>query len=180
MLKEFNPQRLDVQAFAEEGAELKGSSPLAELPRLAQELARRDPSVLVHWRAQGELLNPHHVQPQVWLHLQADTVLPLTCQRCLLPVDTPVAFARAFRFVADESTAEAEDEEAEEDVLALSRAFDLPGLLEDELLLALPLVPRHEVCPEPVKLSAVDPDFEAEPERPNPFAVLGRLKDGKS
>lgn len=180
MLKEFTPQRLDVQAFAEEGAQLQGSARLADMPRLLAEVEGRGPDLAVRWRARGELLDPHHVQPQVWLHLEADTVLPLTCQRCLLPVDTPVSFERAFRFVADESTAEAEDELAEEDVLALSRAFDLPGLVEDELLLELPLVPRHEVCPEPVKMRAADPDFEAEPERPNPFAVLGQLKGGKS
>ena len=65
--------------------------------------------------------NPGHVQPEVWLHLQADAMLPLICQRCLEPVDVPLAVDRSFRFVADETTAAAEDDEAEEDVLAMSR-----------------------------------------------------------
>jgi uncharacterized protein len=41
----------------------------------------------------------------------------------------------------------------------------------------VPVAPRHEVCPVPVKMSAEDPEFaSAESEREHPFAVLGRLK----
>jgi uncharacterized protein len=87
---------------------------------------------------------------------------------------------RSFRFVPDEATAAAEDDEAEEDLLALSRSFDLVELVEDELLMELPVAPRHDVCPEPVKMSAADTDFDAAaPEKENPFALLGRLKVGK-
>jgi uncharacterized protein len=82
--------------------------------------------------------------------------------------------------VADEATAAAEDDTSEEDLLALSRSFDLLELVEDEMLMEMPVAPRHEVCPEPVKMSAVDADFDAgDAERENPFAVLGRLKTGK-
>jgi uncharacterized protein len=124
--------------------------------------------------------NPHHVHPQIWVHLEADTTLPLVCQRCLNPVDVPVKVSRSFRFVADEATAAAEDDQAEEDLLALSRSFDLLELVEDELLMEVPVAPRHEVCPEPVKMSAEDPDFEAaSAEKENPFAVLTRLKSSR-
>jgi uncharacterized protein len=62
-------------------------------------------------------------------------------------------------------------------VLVAARDFDLHALIEDELLMALPATPRHGVCPEPVRLSAVDPDFDAaQNERPHPFAALGQLK----
>ena len=126
------------------------------------------------------MVNPRHVQPEIWVHLQADTRLPLVCQRCLLPVDVPVAVDRSFRFVADEATAAAQDDEAEEDLLALSRSFDLLELIEDELLMELPVAPRHEVCPEPVKMSTADAAFDAAaPQKEHPFAVLGRLKTGK-
>ena len=46
-------------------------------------------------------------------------------------------------------------------MLALSRALDLRELVEDELLLALPLVPRHEVCPEPAAVSTPEPEAPA-------------------
>jgi len=173
MKKEFSARHLDVKAFAEDGAHLAGEDPLRSHPRLLQETEGRGASLPVTWEADGELRNPRHVQPGIWIHLRANAVLPLTCQRCLRPVDVPLEVDRSFRFVGDEDTAANEDEEAEEDVLALGRSFDLLALVEDELLLSMPLAPMHETCPEPVKLSAEDEDFgSAEPARENPFAQL--------
>jgi uncharacterized protein len=181
MSKEFAARRLDVKGFAEEAATLRGEEPLREHPRLMAETQGRGASSAVSWSANGELRNPRHVHPEIWLHLQAQAVLSLTCQRCLEPVEVLVAVDRSFRFVADEDMAAAQDEEAEEDVLALGRGFDLPELVEDELLMELPLAPRHETCPAPVKLAVADEDFDEAPaERENPFAVLGKLKAGKS
>ncbi len=180
MAKDFDPHRLDVRRFAEDGAELAASDSLQSFRRLAAETQQPGDAAPVQWRARGELLNPRHVHPEVWVHLEAETVLPLVCQRCLNPVDVPVNVDRSFRFVSDEATAAAEDDASEEDLLAVSRSFDLVELVEDELLMELPVAPRHEVCPEAVKMSAADPDFEAaEAEREHPFAVLGRLKTGK-
>jgi uncharacterized protein len=91
---------------------------------------------------------------------------------------------RSFRFVRDAALAEAEDAGSEEDVLALRSAFDLRALVEDELLLALPLVPRHEVCPQPLpQPSPQEPDplqSQEEATAPHPFAKLAALKRGKS
>ena len=55
------------------------------------------------------------------------------------------------------------------------------GVPDDELLMALPVVPRHEECPTSVPLASSDDDFEvANSEKPNPFAALAALrKDGK-
>lgn len=177
MAKEFDPHRLDVRRFAEEGAELQAADPLPAFRRLAAETEGADPERAVRWSAHGRIVNPQHVQPEIWVHLEAQATLPLVCQRCLQPVEVPLAVDRDFRFVADEATAAAQDDEAEEDVLALSRSFDLVELVEDELLMELPVAPRHEVCPVTMPMSAGDEEFEAaEAERENPFAVLGRLK----
>ena len=60
-----------------------------------------------------------------------------------------------------------------------SRQFNLAGLIEDELLMALPLVPRHEVCPPGLKMAVADPNFDAqEPEKAHPFAALAKLRRG--
>jgi uncharacterized protein len=180
MPKDFDPRRLDVRRFAEQGAELGASDPVPGFARLVAETEEPDRAGTVDWHARGELLNPRHVEPEVWVHLEAGAVMPLVCQRCLQPVDMPLKVHRSFRFVSDEATAAAHDDEAEEDLLALSRAFDLLELVEDELLMELPVAPRHDVCPEPVKMSAVDADFEAaEAHKEHPFAILGRLKAGK-
>ncbi|MEJ8837081.1 YceD family protein [Ramlibacter sp. AN1133] len=180
MAKDFDPHRLDVRRFAEEAGEIDASEHLRSFHRLVAETQDADLARNVRWRARGELLNPHHLAPQVWVHLEAETSMPLVCQRCLTPVDVQLRVDRSFRFVSDEATAAAQDDEAEEDLLALSRSFDLVELVEDELLMELPVAPRHDVCPEPVKMSAADADFEAAAaEKENPFALLGRLKPGK-
>ncbi|MRD47688.1 DUF177 domain-containing protein [Caenimonas koreensis] len=180
MDKQFSPRKLDVKSFAEAGAVIDGAAPIGEFKRLEAETAGASQQAQVEWTATGEVRNPLHVHPDIWLHLRAGATLPLTCQRCLQPVDVDVEVERSFRFVADEETAQAQDDEAEEDLLALSRAFDLHELIEDEMLLEMPIAPRHDVCPEPVVLSVEDPGFEAaNEERENPFAVLGKLKPGK-
>lgn len=179
MRKAFAARRLDVKAFAEEGAELAGRDPVGAHSRLAAETEGRAPETAIEWSARGEMRNPGHVQPEVWLHLQAQTSLSLACQRCLAPVDVAVRVDRSFRFVSDEETAAAQDDESEEDVLAISTAFDLAELIEDELLMELPVAPRHEVCPVPVVLAVADPELESQAEPENPFELLRKLKTGR-
>jgi uncharacterized protein len=180
MSKEFAARRLDVKSFAEEAGTLSGQEPVRTHERLMAETQGRGPEGPVTWSAIGELRNPGHVQPEIWLHLKANALLPLTCQRCLAPVDVALFVERSFRFVRDEDMAAAQDDESEEDVLALSRSFDLVELVEDELLMEVPLAPRHQTCPFPVRSAVADPEFEASAgPRENPFSLLGKLKIGK-
>jgi len=181
MTKELNPRRLDVKAFAQAGGRLSGHESLLKYERLAQEAKGLHPDLLVDWDAQGQLRTAPGGLPQVWLHLKARAAFPMECQRCLTPVDVPLEVDREFRFVADEATAEALDDDCEEDLLALSREFDLHELIEDELLMALPVVPKHDECPSTMPMASSDEDFEeANAEKPNPFAALAGLrKDGK-
>jgi uncharacterized protein len=181
MSQEFVASGLDVKAFAKATGVLSGDDPLSNYPRLMKETQGKGGDRLLAWLARGESRAGSSGFQQIWLHLQASVILPMICQRCLGPADIGVSVDRPFRFVATEALAQAEDEEAEEDVLALQRDFDLLELIEDELLMAIPVVPRHEVCPVEVKLAVQDPDFELESEaKPNPFAVLAKLQTGKS
>lgn len=182
MTKEFNPDRLDAKAFVQAGARLEGHESLLKYERLAQEAKGLHPDLRVDWEAVGELrAEPGNEAGQMWMHLQVQATFPMVCQRCLGPMDEPLHVDRWFRFVADEATAEALDDEVEEDLLALSREFDLHELIEDELLMALPVVPRHDECPAPVSMASSDEDFEAATaEKPNPFAALAGLRVGKS
>ncbi len=178
----WNADRLDIRAFAQAGASLQTDEPLSRFERLLAEAHLEDnpPTVVVRWQAHGEMRpSAQGTAPSVWLHLQAQTHIPLTCQRCLGPADTHLTVDRWFRFVADEATAEAEDDDCEEDLLALEPRPNLHELLEDELLMELPLVPMHEQCPVPVVMQAADPGMASdtdEPERIHPFAELARLK----
>lgn len=177
--RSFEATRLDVRAFAEAGAGLDGELPLAALQRLAESLLPGDGGGLVVWRARGEQRPVKAGAPEVWLHLEAQARAPLECQRCLQPVVEPLAVDRWFRFADGEDEAERLDEASDDhDVLAASRAFDLVGLLEDELILSLPLVPRHAACPQPLAPPGSGPGAAEDPgaAAPNPFAVLSALK----
>lgn len=180
MEKDFAPDNLDVQAFARSAGELGGNDPLERYSRLVEDITGSPEGRSVKWRAAGELRAATGTPGQPWLHLAGETVLPMTCQRCLQPVEQPLAFETDFRFVADERTAEAEDDESEEDVLVLQRDFHLHALIEDELLLAMPPVPLHDVCPVALPTVVEDADFAAtQEERAHPFAILAGLNKGK-
>ncbi len=169
--------RIDPRVFAQSSGRLAGTDVLARYGRILQECEGRGAEVPVSWLALGELREAAPGQHQVWLHLRVDATLPMVCQRCLDQVEVPLSVDRSFRFVADEATAAAQDDDVEEDLLVLAAEFELQQLVEDELLLALPLIARHDVCPGPVRLTAADPGFDAAaPERPNPFGQLARLK----
>jgi uncharacterized protein len=166
-----DPRRLDATAFAVQTASLEGRWPLAGFVRLTDGVARAGD---VAWSARGQLRSVAGGDAEVWLHVAARARVQRECQRCLQPVLLDLDAARALRFVADEATAEALDAESEDDVLALPRSLDLHELVEDELLLALPLVPMHERCPQPLPMAhgKVEPDGEP---APKPFAVLAGL-----
>ena len=181
MKHESPPSHLDVKAFAQAASAIAGHDLLSKYERLMQETQGLGAERPLNWSARGELRTDEAGAEQVWLHLTVDTSLPLTCQRCMGPVDLAVVVNRSFRFVDSEEAAEAQDDEAEEDVLALSQEFKLTDLIEDEVLMALPLVHRHEECPVEVKLAVADPGFEAaSAEKRNPFAVLAKLQGDKS
>ena len=174
--RSFDPFRLDVGAFAKEAGELEGGWPLEQFDRVADASLQGVPvGAEVAWSVRGERRELRGGEGQTWLHLRASASVSLQCQRCLAPVAVPLDISRNFMFVHGEDAAAALDADTEDDVLPLARALDLRELIEDELLLALPLVPRHDLCPQPLVASAPD---EPADERPNPFAVLAGLKPG--
>lgn len=163
---------LNLPAVALQGLRLAGQTEVGELGRLLEEL-EASPAPPIAWQAQLQWRQAAGASAQLWLHLQAQAQLPLGCQRCLAPVSETVEIDRWFRFVESEEVALAEDDDCEEDLLVMQPQFDLLNLLEDELLLDLPLVPMHEACPD--RSPVLD-----QPEggkKPNPFAVLAGLKN---
>jgi len=168
-----DPTRLEVAAMAAEGASLSGQWAAPELERwhAMQTPAPGAAPEPVQWRVRGEQRRAAGRPLQTWLHLHVETVAWPTCQRCLQPFSEALVVDRALRFVDGEARAEALDADSEDDVLALVPALDLRTLVEDELLLAWPIVPRHEQCAAP----GYRADDDAEPSA-NPFSALASLK----
>jgi uncharacterized protein len=176
--REFDATRHDVETFAAEGAVLQGQWPMRDLPRLRDSAATDvplEPADVVRWKVRGERVA--NVRPEHWLHLEADASIALQCQRCLAPVEVGVVVDRRFGFVAGEAAAAALDAANDDDIMALTRALDLRVLIEDELLLALPLVPMHAACPSPLAIQDADRTVD---EAANPFAALAALKSDRN
>lgn len=169
MLKRL-PGRVDPLRLADEGARLEGTVPIAAMPRLAAAVAATDEAA-----ARVELGFGRERDGTATLHGHIEAELTLQCQRCLEAMAWPLRTGLALALAENEI--QAERLAATGDVVVLEeRTLDLTSLVEDEILLALPLVARHEPaqCPADAQLQA-----QNEPEedsRPNPFAVLSRLK----
>lgn len=179
--KAFNPLAVDVTAWAKAGARHQGVLEPATLSRLKESV--QSMPCPANWSVQGLFKEVSGRDPEIRLHLQAQSPVVLTCQRCLEPLETVLTVERVLRFVRDAELAEQLDEQTdEEDVLVLPRRLNLVELIEDELIMALPIVPRHERCPAPPPMVFDDPAGTAAPVEvspPHPFAVLAALRAGK-
>jgi uncharacterized protein len=172
----FDPTRLDLQSFVAHAGELDGRWPLAHFERLADSAApehRPGGADEVVWRARGVQVASRDGIPEIWLHLEASTTIWLECRRCLEPVEVPLRVETRLRFVRGEDAAAELDADSDYDVLPLTRSLDLRVLLEDELLLSLPVLPAHEMCPNPLPAVFGEADGEAQP---GAFAALADLK----
>jgi uncharacterized protein len=103
---------------------------------------------------------------------QLRTSLELECQRCLQPLDMPLELE--FELMIDASDELLRDSSL--DTIYSDDGFiDVFEVIEDELILAAPLVALHEdsSCNEHWQASASEPEAAA---KENPFAVLQQLK----
>lgn len=108
--------------------------------------------------------------------------LPLCCQRCfdryVLAVDVPVSLALVGGLDEANRLPEQYDPLLMEDRLLRSS-----NLIEDELILAIPSIPRHPhgSCqpPEPSQAPGASGSSDHLGDETNPFAVLGSLKAGR-
>lgn len=104
------------------------------------------------------------------LRVEVKGVLGVQCQRCLEEMDYAVDFTRTFALVADESALpEEEFEDDEVDYLVADSRLDLGALIEEEILLGLPLAIRHEE-------SCTGGGASVSVVKPNPFQALEGLR----
>ena len=155
------------------GQERQGEAPLRDFARLLEGLPEQAEHT-VSWSLLGET----DALGQRYMTLRAQAVVTLECQRCLELFDLPLQVENRLQLVETEAEIEAEeigeDDPETPDQLLGSSYLDVLPLVEDELILALPYVPKHEVCPSlPKELEASE---GGDTGRPSPFAVLAELK----
>jgi len=116
-----------------------GSVPLAQLTRVAAQLADTTGSLDVDLEAGKDAAG------LAWLRGGIKGALSLTCQRGLHPFPWTCEVATQLRLVASESEEERAMKEAEA-YLVEDDQLPLREIVEDEVLLALPMMPR---CDDP-------------------------------
>ncbi|MGH8289282.1 MAG: YceD family protein [Steroidobacteraceae bacterium] len=162
-------QPLDVDRLSHGGAEIGLDIPLAELPRLKSRIAGIGGSVRGTARFGRE-------SGFAVAELSLAGVAALQCQRCMQSMELPIDSTTCVALIAAEAQA-AEVPDELEPVLAREGRISAGELVEEELLLALPIVPLHEEprgCAVPAFAPLV---VGAEPEQVSqrPFAGLAEL-----
>lgn len=164
-------RRYQVQREVTRKGYFEGAIALSELTRLQELLHLDDPRHVERQIAvRFEFLRNEYDVPMIVGQLQ--TSLELQCQRCLKALEMPIKLD--FRLMIDAS--EELVRESSVDTLYSDDGFiDVFEVVEDELILAIPLVALHEdtACNEYWQASVAEPEVAA---KENPFSVLRQLK----
>ena len=157
---------IDSVAFARNASELRAAVPVADMPHLRDVLY--DQSGHVSYTLAGAV-NKDGIAS---LQLAISAGLMLTCQRCLGPVPLQLQSLRSFELVPQgEDLGDPSEEPDEMERIHADPALDVGTLIEDEVILCLPMIARHEPgkCSPPVIAGAED-------ESKLPFSSLAVLR----
>jgi uncharacterized protein len=152
-------------------ARLTGSADIAAMPRVVDLLAPEGGASRLSWCITG-MVDP---AGRPALEIRLDGSMPLECQRCLQPFAWPVEQRTLVLLARNERELAALDaEDDEHEVLLASAPLEVMTLLEDEVLLLLPIAPRCEraACGEAAAAAR-----DAAVPRASAFAALAALTD---
>ncbi|AXT32626.1 23S rRNA accumulation protein YceD [Pseudoalteromonas tunicata] len=119
----------------------------------------------------------YDAQKRLVIYSNVKAPVTLTCQRCNGDIGLDLELDLAYAAVAAGKSSDHLPDYYEVVELNEEGEVNLHQLIEDELILAIPLVPMHEesLCrysPEPISFGEID---EVE-DKPNPFEILKQLK----
>jgi len=163
---------IDGLEFARARSRLKGAWPVAEFPRL-RDVLRSDAGSLSY-----ELQGEPEMQGRPALRLRVEGALQLNCQRCLGALEFPVRIDVVLRLALSQEEADAEPLDADgPDCIVAGREMAVRAMVEDEVLLAIPIAPRHGSCADGERMEAGDAT-DARAAKQMPFAGLRGLIGG--
>lgn len=156
---------IDSLEFAEKSLQIHGRIALLDLERLSDPLFSRDGAL--EYSLTGKI--NAFGKPQ--LDLRVTGVLQLVCQRCLQPMPFALDALSHLVLVADEAAVPLDaDDQDETDYILADQHQPVAALIEDEVLLSLPLAPAHDsdACAAPLN--------RAQEQKESPFKILQGLK----
>ncbi|WP_189452515.1 YceD family protein [Cognatilysobacter bugurensis] len=164
------PEMLDAWRMVAARRGVEGRLPLSALKRLGESLVDDEGEVRFSIEFRHDALKVPYAE------LRIETELPLQCQRTLERFVLPVSIEQRLGLIRSEAEEAALPPGYEPLLMPEDGMLRAAELVEDELILAVPVVPVRPDS-EPVEREWTDgqaaPD---EPERPNPFAALASLK----
>ncbi len=163
-MKKRLPANINPTALANANGVIEASVPAASLERLRSSAVavRSDASVRMSFRREPDT-------GRVLMSLDAQVDVALACERCCETFDSTLQVQQCYLVdgVADDSELDA--------VETVEGLLDAAALIEDELILALPLVPKHEREPD-CRVELSYGQVPAEPAKKSAFAALAALK----
>ncbi len=166
------PITIDPIRTAQKRLNFEGIVPFASLPRFGESVLSADGDVIVAVECGTDQ------QGLVYFQGHAAITVQLRCERCGDAMAHHVHANFAYTPIKSQD-ADLDDIPERYDVVELDEhgEVNLRELVEDEIILAMPLFPMHDEgqC-DPAKVQMSWGEIEPEPEKPNPFAILQELK----
>lgn len=162
------PDRLDLIATAEAGRQLRGAVAVSSLERLLPVLVSDEGELRIEMELGKDPDGTRYMKGSI------QGAVMLKCQRCLDNMSLPLDLVFRLGLVTSDEAADALSERYEP-LLVTAEPANIADVIAEEVLLAIPIVPRHSdrvACQEFVK-DYTPPESE---QRKNPFAVLAALK----
>jgi uncharacterized protein len=162
------PTWIEPKRLATDNSRLKGAIALTQMSRLQDSLSEMSGEVYIDW------LFTLDDKQRPLISGQTQAQLSILCQRCLQPMLVPVEIPMALVIFFHEPR---EDEQLlpNYEVITLPNSqVSLVGLIEDELILALPQVVKHDRCPS--NQYQLSDNGKNNFRQNNSFQVLSKLK----
>lgn len=166
------PKEIDPFRLAQNGIELEGELEIKSMSRLLDYLVDDQGLITVKMSFDVDEIGTRFMQGEFSCDVS------LLCERCLSPMTVRLDVNCLLAMVISERTIAGLTEQYDPWLLENDDPVELATVVEDELILALPLVPSHkEPCiAKEDWVSEAEEDLEEKDKPISPFAVLSELK----
>ena len=170
------PKEIDPLRLAQNGLKFDGQILLSDMPRLTKSLHSNSGLVDVTLEFDIDEIGTPYVKGEFTVPVS------IVCERCMLPMSMELSVSCLLAMVVSEKFIDKLAEQYDPWLLENNDPISLSKVVEDELILVLPLVPRHtEAClpSEAWSTMSDNSDYnedEGDEKRVSPFAILSSLK----
>jgi len=171
MLNDTLPKYFDPRKYASHESAFEGYVPLNQFKELSAILASDEGNAFIHLDFRVDEDRRYIATGSLTARVQ------VVCQRCMEAVAHDVALDLSLGFVYDEDHAKNLPKNYDPVVMTDGDVI-LADMVEQEIILALPIVAYHEESgcnPTAVKYAS-STDDAPDDEKPNPFSILAQLK----